>query len=183
MPDMLDLKHPQELAAAVEEPTPEEDVDGIAEPIFVESVAWDAFQARTDAHRFRHRIIMVALAIVGMLVAWWQSSWLTATVVLVGLGAWELWEWHARPMAVRLDTTGVTVDGRHLPYAQVASFDLHAMPDGGVDLSMKTSSRLMPLLRIPLNDQDPLVIRDLLLRYVPEERHEAPLMDWLIRHG
>jgi hypothetical protein len=145
------------------------------------TVAWEAHHPLSGTARMRHYYLLGGLVALGVLVAWWQASFLVFVVVLLGAGALEVSERWSKPTAVAIDEHGVAVDGRHHAHADLASFDIHTMPDGTVELSVQTSKWHAPHMRLPLGEQDPTEVRAVMAQYVPEGRHKIPLWDYLIR--
>jgi hypothetical protein len=145
------------------------------------TIAWEAHHPLSGTARMRHYYLLGALVIVGGAIAFWQSSFLVFVVVLLGAGALEVKERWGKPTSVAIDEQGIAIDGRHHPHADLASFDVHTMPDGTVELSLHTSKWHAPHVRLPLGDQDPAQVRTVLAQYVPEARHPIPLWDYLIR--
>jgi hypothetical protein len=145
------------------------------------TLAWEAHHPLSGNARMRHYYLLMGLVAVGALVAWWQASFLVFMVVLLGAGALAVREHWGKPTSVAIDEHGIAIDGRHHAHADLASFDIHTMPDGTVELSLHTSKWHAPHMRLPLGEQNPDDVRSVLLQYVPEGRHTIPLWDYLIR--
>lgn len=146
-----------------------------------QSVAWQAHHPLSaDAWR-RHYLLMAGFAVVGAAIAWWQGSFLTFLTVVIALAAWEVHERYRGPTRVSIDHAGMTVDGHRYPYAELASFDIHAMPDQTVELSIKTGRWHLPHLRLPVGDQDHEEVRTVLTQYLKESPHKIPYIDYFIR--
>ncbi|HXK35967.1 MAG TPA: hypothetical protein VJ553_00075 [Candidatus Paceibacterota bacterium] len=146
-----------------------------------EEAHWEAFHPLSQAAHVRRYMVMGALGVLGAGVAWWQASILTALVVLLGLATWEIKERITRPVAAHADERGLTIDGIHYPAAKLSSFDILSMPDGTNELSVATTLWHARRLRVPLGQQNPDDVRAVLSRVVPEEQHDAPLLDWWLR--
>lgn len=185
MSNVLDLKHPVPPSPAAEgavpglEPlsaTPLAGSDLVAwgDP---EPLEWEARSALTAQGRYRHYLVFSGFAMIGGVISWWQSSPFMFVTVLLGLVAWELHERLGRPVKVRIDSTGVSLDERHFPHAELSSFDIHRMTDTAAVLSLATRRWHSAHLRIPLGTQDPYKVRAALLHFVPEERHGVGPID------
>ena len=148
-----------------------------------EEAQWEAVHPLSPAAHSRRYMLMGALAAIGAGVAWWQASVLTMVVVLLGLATWEIKERVIRPVSVHVDEHGLTVDEVHYPAAKLTSFGILSMPDGTNELSVATTLWHARRLRVPLGDQDPDIVRAVLARAIPEEQHEAPLLDWWLRRS
>lgn len=146
-----------------------------------EEISWEASHPLPEHAASRHLLSMGALALAGALVAWWQSSILVFLAVMIGLIAWWLQERHGQATSVRIDRTGLWLNGTHYPHAQLTSFDIHRLPDDTAVLSIKTNRWMTPHMHLPLGQQDPREVHTMLLQYVPEERHPMSLVEWWLR--
>jgi len=145
------------------------------------TVAWEADHMLKGAARRKHYILLAALAGVGGLVALWQASLTGFLVVLAGAGALEARQRWSKPVQVAVDEHGIVIDGQRYPHADLASFDIHTMPDGEKEVSLHSARWHTPHVRLPLGEQDDEEIRAVLAQYIPEGRHPIPLFDYLIR--
>ena len=90
-----------------------------------------------------------------------------------------------KPARVNFSVTpsGIEVGGEFYPMKDIEEFWLAYNPPKVkvIFFNFKTSWR--PLLGVPLEDQDPLQVRKILLEYLPEnlDRNEEPLPDALAR--
>jgi hypothetical protein len=144
-------------------------------------LAWHADHRRGEHLKRRHYWVMGGLIVVGVLLAWWQSSILTFAVMVVCVGAWEVYERWGGQAAVRISEEGVHVNDMHIPHAELTSYDIYRMPDGRLELSLHTVRRTLPRLRIPLHDLNPDIVSLVLAAHVPREKHGLPLVDALLR--
>lgn len=186
MTNILDLKHP-DPAAPAEPAAIEFDGDALALDagalIGPESLEWEARGTLTPNGRYRHYLTLTGFAIVGGAVSFWQASWFTLLVIVLGLAAWELQERLGKPVRVRVDERGVHLDGHRYPHSELTSFDVHEMADGTAELSLATRRWHSAHLRLSLGEQNPNDVRSLLARHVPEEQHGLSLVDWLIKRS
>jgi hypothetical protein len=190
-PNVLDLKHPQPAAPLPLVPTvtaESNDPIGVvpakfdwgvlSEPV---PIQWEARHVLSEQGRYRHYLVLAGFALVGGVVSWWQTNWFTFLTVLIGLVAWELHERYGRPVRVRVDSAGISIDDQHFPHAELSSFDVHRMADHTVELSLATRRWHSAYLRIPLGEQDPQEVRETLLHFVQEERHGVSPLDWFVK--
>jgi hypothetical protein len=204
MSNVLDLKNPPDVedgsgtttdivtpveALAVSAPIADEhplSLDELTEMMLSHTAApraisWEADHALQGPAVRKHYALIGALTVVGGLIALWQSSLTAFLVVLAGAGALEARQRWSKPVQVGVDEHGIEIDGHRYIHADVASFDIHAMPDGINELSLHSAKWHMPNLRLPLGDQQPDEVRAVLSQYIPEGRHAIPLTDYLIR--
>jgi hypothetical protein len=194
MPNVLDLKHPEptvdlrpervvaeQIASApgaAAEQFLEMSLSALAPP---EPIEWDARHSLSDKGRYRQYLVFAGFTLVGGIVSWWQASWFTFLTIMLGLAAWELHERLGKPVRIRIDERGVSVNGHQYAHAELTSFHVQQMPDGAMEVSFATRRWHSPSLRLPLGAQDPALVRASLLQYVAEESHAIPLIDRLIR--
>jgi hypothetical protein len=205
MSNVLDLKNPSESdaetgttndiatpiqALTISEPEPVRSdlmtIDELAAltlsaTVAPRTIAWEADHTLQGTARRKHYMVLGALAAVGGLVALWQASVTAFLVVLAGAGALEARQRWGKPVRVAVDEHGINIDGHHYPHADVASYDVHTMPDGAMELSLHSGRWHMPHLRLPLGEQNHEEVRAVLSQYIPEGRHPIPLLDYYIR--
>ncbi len=196
MSNVLDLKQLQadelERQQAPEEPVAQEssianefsenDIAAmLAAPAFPQEIAWEAHHQLTGGARNKHNAILGGLVALGAVVGYWQASVMTFLVSLAGATALGVRERWSKPIRVSIDEHGVAVDGRHMNHAQFASFDVHAMPDDTVELSLQSASWSVPHFRLPLGEQNPSEVSDVLSQYIPKGRHPIPRIDYFLR--
>jgi len=182
---VLDLKNPPPAPAPADAAASEDESHEERSALFLddipEAVEWEAAHALPTQAKQRYYILLAGIVLVGGSVAFWQGSWSVALVTLIGAAAWEVHDRFAKPVKVQVDGHGLTVGGVHYPHARLTSFDIHEMPDGVVELSVATDAWHTRHLRFPLGQQDPEQLRELLLRHVPEGRHDIPRLEWWLR--
>lgn len=79
---------------------------------------------------------------------------------------------------------GVAVASRFYPYGELGDFYIIYEPGIAKTLYIETAALWRPKLRLPLEDQNPLDIREVLLDVLDEdlEKEQEPLADAAIRH-
>jgi hypothetical protein len=175
MSDILDLKNiPEELPV-------DDDVPSVATLAGGESLSWTVEHQLTDRERTREYMLLGGAVLLGGVASWWQSSWLTFVVVVMGVIAWELHNRLPTTHRIDIDHKGVTVDGYRHRYEHLHSYDMHTMPDGTARLSVKTTRWHLPQMHIPLGDQDPQQVHALLSNYLLQDEHRIPLVDYFIK--
>ncbi len=85
-------------------------------------------------------------------------------------------------LTVRLTPRGVIIKNTLYPYGRIESFWIFEKGSGFKEineLSIRSSRAVMPQIIIPLGDTDIELVRDYLVRYIPETYHEKTLADVL----
>jgi len=88
-----------------------------------------------------------------------------------------------RPREISLAITpqGVKVERTLYTYENLRSFWLFYDPPEIRELSLRSKKTVMPYIRIPLGEQDPVEIRQMLIKYLPEKKHQESITDNLAR--
>jgi hypothetical protein len=144
-------------------------------------MSWQVEHHKTAHQWQRHYIAMSVFAVLGGAVALWQSSMLSAAVVLLGLAAWEAYERFHIQTKVAIHEHGVSIDGETIAHVDLASFDVYPLSDGTHELSIQTRSMYPGRLQVPLGDQSPEEVRTLMAHYVVAEQHHPHFMTWWLR--
>ena len=76
---------------------------------------------------------------------------------------------------------GVAIDRSFFPYQELRSFWIEYRPESIKEISLKSRKWYQGYLKIPLREDNPLKIREILLEYLPEERHEDTLVEVISR--
>jgi len=133
------------------------------------------------SHAWRKGIIVILVAM-AFLALFWQGSILTAVTffVLALVTSMHFWRetGHHR---YEIYPHGILVSDKFYHYHDLDSFWILYHPQGYHELSLCTGKLLNHYIKIPLKDQDPFEIREALAMYLPEERHEEGIEDWLRR--
>ena len=82
-----------------------------------------------------------------------------------------------REMRFAVTGRGVEVGKRLYAFESIESFWIHYDPPLFKELVLKSKKAIMPHIKIPLDDLDPLQLRKTLLRFLPEEEQEISLID------
>lgn len=82
----------------------------------------------------------------------------------------------------KLRTEGVQVNNDLYPYETLKSFWIFYDPPRHQELSLRSKAPLAGgYIKIPIGDEDPVQIREILLRFLPEEKQEEGFVDVLAR--
>lgn len=147
------------------------------------SLAWTAPDKHHEliSHVLRKWIIII-LVVMAFVTLFWQGSILTGITffALALVTSMHFWR-EARHEQYEIHPHGITVGSQFYHYHDLDSFWIHYHPKGYHELSLCTGRLLNHYIKVSLKDQDPFEIRDALMMYLPEKRHEEGLEDWLRR--
>ena len=119
---------------------------------------------------------------VAFLSFFWQGSILTAVTffALALVTSAHFWR-EVVHHQYEIHPHGIVVGEKFYHYHDLDSFWIHYHPEGYHELSLCTGKLLNHYVKIPLKGQDPFQVRYALMMYLPEERHEEGVEDWLRR--
>jgi len=86
-----------------------------------------------------------------------------------------------RLVTFKISGKGITIDTKIYSYDELKSFWIFYQPPQIREISLRSKKTIMPYIKIPLGEQNPVEIRKILLKYLPERRHKESLIDNLSR--
>lgn len=113
-----------------------------------------------------------------------RPNFLFAEIIVLAAVVVMLWHHREPPnLAVVLFEDGVAIGETFFPYRELGQFWIIYEPPHVKTLYFHFRSTIRPRLPIPLEDENPLDIRQILLQYLPEdlERESEPTSDALSR--
>lgn len=147
------------------------------------SLVWTAPDKNHEliSHALRKWMIVILVA-VAFLAFFWQDSILSAITffALALVTSMHFWR-EAVHHKYEIHSHGIAIGDRFYHYHDLDSFWIHYHPEGHHELSLCTGNLIDHYVKVPLGDRDPFEVRDALMMYLPEERHEEGLEDLLRR--
>ncbi len=88
-----------------------------------------------------------------------------------------------KPREIKLAITpkGIKIEKTLYSFENLRSFWLFYDPPEVKELSLRSKKSIMPYIKLPLGEQDPIEIRQVLIKYLPEKKHKESLTDNLAR--
>jgi len=88
-----------------------------------------------------------------------------------------------KPRGINLAITakGIKIDKTLYEFDNLKSFWIFYEPPLVKELSLRSKKTIMPYIKIPLGEQNPVKVRRLLMKYLPERKHKESLIDNLSR--
>ena len=84
-------------------------------------------------------------------------------------------------LKVSINPLGVAIDETERQYKEFKSFWIEYSVTGVKELSLESKKWYLPYLKISLDNQNPIEIRNLLIKFLPEKEHEKSLLEEIIR--
>lgn len=85
-----------------------------------------------------------------------------------------------RKIKFNISKKGIQVDQTTYEFKDLKSFWIFYNPEIK-ELSLRSNKTFIPYIKIPLADQDPAELRKLLLKFLPERKHQESAIDTWIR--
>jgi len=82
---------------------------------------------------------------------------------------------------IMIDPRGITIGDATHHYKDIRSFWLHYDPGNLKELSLELKKWYMPYVKVSIADKNPLIIRSILVNFLPEKEHEHSLVDIIAR--
>ncbi len=192
MVHLLDLKklrkgiHPIEIEAgerALKEPygktAPE---TGATEREHTVYLSWETEEYE---HLPKENLWFVALGIVTILAAvvaiFMQNYFFALFIVVAGLTVAVLAKQKPRKVRLSVTSDGLEIGNRLYNFDDLSSFWVFFDPPLFKELSVESKKIFMPYIRAPLGETDPEKIREILLKFLPEEKQNESFISLLSR--
>lgn len=124
-------------------------------------------------------------AIAFLLVLWglFYDAWTLSLVITVFCGVYYLHHFeHPRDVDVVISEMSIKVGRKIIPFRNIRAFWIYYLPGHIETLNLLTTDALFPEISIQLNGQDPVPLRNYLLKQIPEwEGKEESLMEAILR--
>ena len=125
--------------------------------------------------------ITLGLVITAGLVAYFAHDFLFTVVLILSAVVLNLNATRPhRQSEITVHATGVSIDDQRHHYADMKSFWIEYQPNLK-ELSIEMKKGYSPRIKIPIEDTNPLEIRQAMVSYVPEKEHEKSFLDHIIR--
>lgn len=102
---------------------------------------------------------------------------MAVTFILIGVVGYLLLENNPRKTRFTITSDGIQAGSELYEYENIQSFWIFYEPGHLQAISLHTKSGFVPFIKIPLGDEDPVELRETLIKYVPEKKHKENLID------
>lgn len=106
-----------------------------------------------------------------------NSLIMAITFILVGIVGYMHLGREPRILTFRITPDGVAAGRELYRFSNIHSFWIFYEPEGKKVISLHMDSYLAPFVHIPIHEEDPVAIRDVLVRYADEVKQEPGLVD------
>lgn len=176
---VIDLKHPEAERKEKREAETEREIASYLPEVLLEWQALEYEHAPKERHWFIWGAIAAALL---LLVAVFTKNYFFA--IFVAVAAFVVYLYATRPpreIYCAITSRGVQIGRRLFEFENLKSFWIFYEVDGIKHLSLESKKALVPFLRVPLGEADPVELRTTLIRFVDEAEHDESLADIVAR--
>lgn len=140
------------------------------------------YSEQQTVHKPFAMVIAVFFVLIGLAYIFFQNNILTAIFFfLISLIITIFTFKEKRTIFWEITRHGVTIDASFYPFRDLKTFWIEYQPNFIKEISFKSKKWHQGYLKIPLQKENPLKIREFLLDFLPEERHEDTLVETINR--
>ena len=120
-------------------------------------------------------LILLAIIVYAIIT---NSILMAITFILIGMLGYAYAEREPRLIRMEINPDGVIVDKIMYEYDDLKSFWIfYEVETGFKILSLHSKKTFLPHIHIPVGDANPILIREVLLNYLPEIKQEMTIVD------
>ncbi len=136
--------------------------------IYEKSFWWYAIAAIID-------IVVIAYALIT------NNPIMAITFILAGIVGYIYLQKDPRIIHFAITPDGIIAGDELFPYDNIKSFWIFYDPPHTKTLSLHTKAKALPHVHVPIDDQDPVEIHEILSEYIPEIEQHPNLLDTIER--
>jgi hypothetical protein len=110
-----------------------------------------------------------------------NSPIMAITFILLGIMGYIYSQKDPRTITFSITSKGVLADKELYPYDNIFSFWIFYEPKHTQIISLHTKASMLPFVHIPFQNENPVKLREMLMRNIPEIKQERSLIDTLER--
>jgi hypothetical protein len=171
----MDRMKPKHEIAKSAEPDVPANFSSNDEPAF----GWEAHEYEyTEKHPKWYWIMGIALLAIIIYAIITNSILMAITFIMIGMLGYVYAEREPRLIQMEINPDGVIADKIMYEYDDLKSFWIFYEVESGFKvLSLHSKKTFLPHIHIPVGDTNPILIREVLLSYLPELRQEMTIVD------
>lgn len=131
---------------------------------------------KSDWEKKWYLIATLILAAIILYALFTNSPIMAITFILIGIVGFLHLQKNPRVLDFSIGGSGVIAGDEIYEFGDIKSFWIFYEPHIRV-ISLHMKGRLIPHIHIPIHDQDPVKIREVLMDFVPEEEQELGMVD------
>jgi hypothetical protein len=145
--------------------------------------SWEAPEYEYEEKHPRWYLLMGGILLAVIIYALVTNSLLMAiTFILIGMLGYIYAEREPRMIQMKINSDGIQVDNYFYKYEDLKSFWIFYEVEENIKLlSLHSKKNFLPHIHVPVGDANPILIREVLVEYLPEIRQELTIIDRLER--
>ena len=147
-----------------------------------ELLAWSAPEFEKPEKTGRWYLVVAGILAMIIFYALFKNGPIMAiTFILIGVTGYLMLNKEPRMMVFRITEDGIVVGRQIYEFEHMQSFWIFYNPPYEKVLSLHLKGSLVPYLHIPVDNEDPVKIRETLLKFIPEIKQEKSMVDTVER--
>lgn len=147
-----------------------------------ELLAWEAPEfEKQDKSRRWYLVVFLFLAVIAFYAIFKNWPIMAITFIMIGITGYLMINRSPREMLFRITHDGIVTGNQIYEFENMQSFWIFYDPPYEKVLSIHLKGSFVPFLHIPIHDEDPVRIREVLMKFVPEVKQEKSLVDTVER--
>ena len=145
-------------------------------------ISWEAPSFYFNPQKRYLSLLIIALSAGGVAMLMFKKDSLTSIFLLLSSLVLILYS-NKRPEISKIivNQAGINIGEETYYYKDLRSFWIHYNPGMDKELSLESKKWYIPYIKVSIEDRNPLIIRSLLVNFLPEKEHENSLVDIISR--
>lgn len=147
-----------------------------------ELLAWVAPEfEKQDKSRRWYLVVFIFLAAIALYAIFQNWPIMAITFIMIGVTGYLMINRHPRDIIFRITHDGIITGNQIYEFNNMQSFWIFYDPPYEKILSIHLKGSFVPYLHIPVSAEDPVQIREVLMKFIPEIKQEKNLTDTVER--
>lgn len=143
-------------------------------------MAWSAKEhEKFNVNSKTSLIIMIVLLAIISYAIYSNSPIMAITFILIGIVGYIQLNRDPEIINFFITTDGIAAGNQFYPFDDAKSFWLYYNPPYEKRISLHMKGKMVPYIHIPIDDQNPVEVRKILLNFIPEKKQQRTFIDTL----
>ena len=175
MAQVVDLRKTKKIKVEIEESQPTAGQPKTDTPTKLEWIAPEFIKYKREKSWFiLPGLIALALVVIAIIL---KNFLFTVGIIIAAFIVYFYAIKEPRKIKFSISGKGVQIDNQIYEWEDLKSFWVFYRPPEVKEISIRSKKLLMPYLKIPLGGQNPVDVRKLLLKFLPERKHKESMID------
>lgn len=143
-------------------------------------ITWEALSFYFNPQKRYLALMVIALLCGAGALLFYNKDTLTAIFLVLSSLVLILYS-NKKPTLSKIiiNESGVSVDNMVYYYRDLESFWIDYNPGSTKELSLESKKWYLPYIKVAMENNDPVQIRDLMINFLPEREHENSIVDFI----